>query len=146
MVERIFTRLLIINNSWEPINWALFWKAKPLCCSRLCNSSPSTFTLTKGFRALFMHCIWSTKDSFFPVFSMAAFLSFSFLSRFSIMCRRGFNETIILLVLDMNDPCYAPRWLSFHIQSTLVGYLLDIILILIFAWWWPRHGRNVIYC
>ena len=104
MIDIIFTRPLTIYNSSEPINSALFSRAKPLRSPQLVNSNSFNFVwkhcnTLKGFRALFVYCICSKNDSFLSVFSKAAFLYFTFFFRLSIVCRRVFNKTIILLGL-----------------------------------------------
>jgi len=103
MIEIIFTRPLTIYKSSEPINSALFSRAKPLRSPRPVKLNSFNFdwkrcNRSKGFRALFVYCICSNNDSFLSVFSKASFFS-NFFFRFSIMCRRVFNKTIILLGL-----------------------------------------------
>ena len=73
MIE-IFTRPLTIYNSSEPINSALFSKAKPLRSSRLVlfNFDQKRCNKSEGFRALFVYSIF-----FLSVFSKAAFISFT---------------------------------------------------------------------
>ena len=82
-IEIIFTRPLTIYNSSEPINSALFSKAKPLRSPWLVSLNSFNFdqercNTSKGFRAPFVYCIWTQNDSFLSVFSKAAFLSFTF--------------------------------------------------------------------
>ena len=104
MIEITFTRPLPIYNSSDPINSALFSRAKPLRSPQLVKSNSFNFVwkhcnTLKGFCALFVYCICSKNDSFLSVFSKAAFLYFSFFFRLSIVCRRVFNKTIIVLGL-----------------------------------------------
>ena len=104
MIEISLTRPLTIYSSSDPINSALFSRAKHLRSPRLVKLNSFNFerkrcNTSKGFRALFVQCICSKNDSFLLVFSKAAFLSLIFSFRFSIMCRRVFNKTIILLGL-----------------------------------------------
>ena len=99
MIEIIFTRPLTIYNSSEPINSALFSRAKPLLSPRLVKLNSFNFdwkrcNTSKGFRALFVYCICSKNDSFLSVFSLKScvpVLHFFFF-RLSIMCRRVFTE------------------------------------------------------
>jgi len=75
--------------------------------------------------------MWSTVFPF-SVFSIAAFVSFTFfLLRFSIMCRRVFNKTIFLLGLAgyemiITNSTRLVGCLSFHIQRALEAKLLFI--------------------
>ena len=99
MIEIIFTRPLTIYNSSEPMNSALFSRAKPLRSPRLVKLNSFNFgwkrcNTSKGFRALFIYFICSKMIPFFR-FSLK---QRSFLSLF-FMCRRVFNKTIILLWL-----------------------------------------------
>ena len=102
MIEIIFTRPLTIYNSSEPINSALFSRAKPLRSPRQVTLNSFSFdwkrcNTSKGFRAHFVYGICLKNDSFLSVFSKAAFVSSTFFFRLSIMCRRVFNKKIILL-------------------------------------------------
>ena len=106
MIEIIFTRRLTIYNNSELLNLAFFFsRAKPLRSPPLVkfkssfNFDRKRCKTSKGFRALFIYCICSKNDSFLSVFSKAAFLSFIFFFRPSIVCRRVFNKSIILLGL-----------------------------------------------
>ena len=84
---------------------AVYLHTKPLRSPRLVSLNSLNFdqkrcNTSKGFRALFVYCVWSTNDSFFSVFSIAAFLSFtSFCSDSQLCVVRVFNKTIILLGL-----------------------------------------------
>ena len=101
MIEIIFTRPLTIYNGSEPINSALFSRAKPLSSPRLVKLNSFNFDwkrckTSKGF--LFL--AFALKMIPFLRFSLklCSFLSLFFF-RFSIMCRRVFNKKIILLGL-----------------------------------------------
>ena len=100
----MFSWAMTIYNSSKPINWAVFSKAKPLRSPRLVQLTSFKFdqkrcNTSKSFRPFFVYCIWSTIDSFFSVFSIAAFLSFTAFSSDSQLCVVGFNKIIILLGL-----------------------------------------------
>ena len=101
MIEIIFTRPLTIYNSSEPINSALFPRAKPLRSPLLVELNSFNFDLkrcntSKGFRALF---VCSKMIPFFRFsLKLRSFVALFFF-RLSIMCRRVFNKTIILLGL-----------------------------------------------
>ena len=79
----------------------LFSKAKPLRSPRLVSLNSFNFdqkhcNASKGFRALSVYSILLKMIK-------AGFISFTFFFRFSIMCRRVFNKTILfyLGLLDM---------------------------------------------
>ena len=62
MIELIFARPMTIHNSSEPINSALFSKAKPLRSPWLVKLNSFNFDekrckTSKSFRALFIYCI-----------------------------------------------------------------------------------------
>ena len=121
MIKIIFTRPLTIYNSSQPINSALFSKEKTLRFPRLSlnsfNFDQKRCNTSKGFRALFIYCIWSKNDSFLSVFSKAAFLSFTFFSSDSQLCVVGFliKQLFYSGLLDMkwSKPTrrFAPSWL-----------------------------------
>ena len=80
MIEIIFTIPLTIYNSSEPINSALFSRAKPLSSPRLVKVNSFNFdwkrcNTSKGFRALFVYGSCSKNEYFLSDFSNAAFLS-----------------------------------------------------------------------
>ena len=100
MVEIIFTRPLTIYNSLEPINSALFSRAKPLRSPRLVKLHSFSFgwkrcNTSKGLRALFVFLEFARK--MIPFFRFS--LTFTFFFRLSPLCRRVFNKTMILLGL-----------------------------------------------
>ena len=106
MIEIIFTRPMTIYNSSEAINTALFSKAKPLCSPRLVLLNSFNFdqrrcNTSKGFRALFVYCIWWKIVYFLLQLVSLKLRSFVllFFFRFSIMCRGVFNKTVILVGL-----------------------------------------------
>ena len=104
MIEIIFTRSMTIYNSSEPINRAAFSKAKPF--NTFSSASLIHSTLTRNVathRKVFAPFLFITFDrkmiSFFRFsLKLRSFLSLFFF-RLSIMCRRVFNKTIILLGL-----------------------------------------------
>ena len=104
MIEIIFTRPMTIYNSAEPINRATFSKAKPLRSPRLVQLNSFNFDRNVAtHRKVFAPFLFITFDrkmiSFFRFsLKVRSFLSLFFF-RFSIMCRRVFNKTIILLEL-----------------------------------------------
>ena len=107
MIEIIFTRPMTIYNSSEPTNRAVFSKAKPLRTHspRLVQLRVHS-TLTRNVathRKVFVPFLFITFDrkmiSFFRFsLKLRSFLSVFFF-KFSIMCRKVFNKTIILLGL-----------------------------------------------
>ena len=129
MIGIIFTRPLTIYKSSEPINSALFSRAKPLRSPRPVKLNSFNFdwkrcNRSKGFQALFVYCICSNNDSFLSVFSKAALLSFNFFFRLSIMCRRVFNKAIILLGLAgyemiLTDSALRASLVIYHFISSV---------------------------
>ena len=106
MIEIIFKRPLTIYNSSKPINSTFFFKNE---ASTLSSTSLIEFIqlyLTRNVATHrkvfgpFLIIAFDRKMILFFLFSLKlrSFLSFFFF-RFSIMCRRVFNKTIILLGL-----------------------------------------------
>ena len=118
MIEIIFTRPLTIYNSLEPINSALFSRAKPLRSPRLAKLLSFSFdwkrcNTSKGLRAPLGFLAFARK--MIPFFRFS--LTFTFFFSLSTLCRRVFNKTIILLglagyeMIITNSVLRAPRWL-----------------------------------
>ena len=103
MIEIILTRPLTIYNSSEPINSAVFSKAKPLRFPRLVIDFDQIHCDTSKVFASFSFIAFERKMIPFFRFSKATFLSFTFFLQILNLCAVGFliKQLFYSSLLDM---------------------------------------------